>query len=119
MWIWWIAAGGAVGSVIRYGVGLALASSRFPWATLGVNVIGSLALGFVLTWSAGRWSAEVSVPVTVGLLGGFTTFSTFSWETFTLLQAGRAAEGAVYVALSVVGGLAAALLGYSLGQRLR
>ncbi len=109
----WIGLGGAVGSMVRYAIGLWSATSRFPWATLSVNVVGSFLLGLLLSYALGRWSTTVTTALAVGLLGGFTTFSTFTWESFTMIQAGTAGRAAAYVAASVVGGLVAALLGYA------
>jgi CrcB protein len=112
----WVAVGGAVGSTLRYGVGLWFSSARFPWATLSVNVVGSFFLGVLLTYALGRWSTTVIAGLAVGLIGGFTTFSTFAWETITITQAGDTSRAVVYVLVSLVGGLLAALLGYSAGS---
>lgn len=109
-----VGAGGAVGSVIRYWIGITARHSLFPWATLVINLTGSLILGLFLTWSLGRLPGYVTTPVAVGVLGGFTTFSTFSWEGFFLIRSGRIGLAVVYVLLSVIGGLAGAWIGYSL-----
>ncbi len=74
----WVGVAGAIGSVVRYAVALAFSGARFPWGTLSVNIIGSLALGFVFSWGLSRWPVSVSTPIAVGLVGGFTTFSTFA-----------------------------------------
>lgn len=112
-----VALGGAVGAVTRYGVTLAVGDRGFPLATLLVNVSGSLALGIVMAWSArGPWSPDLTRAVAVGFLGAFTTFSTFSWEAFSLGRADRLSAAAVYTGLSVVLGIAAAGSGYRLGQ---
>jgi CrcB protein len=115
----WVGVAGAVGSVLRYAVGLAFSGSRFPWATLSINIVGSLALGFVLSWGLGRWPVVVSTPVVVGLLGGFTTFSTFAWESTSMVGNGQTAMAIGYVLASLVGGLLAAAVGYALGGLLR
>jgi len=114
----WVGVGGAVGSIVRYGVGLLFSSARFPWATLSVNLVGSFALGVLLTYALGRWSTVITTGLAVGLIGGFTTFSTFAWESFTMAHAGDTRRAALYVVVSVVGGLLAALIGYAAGRAL-
>ena len=115
----WIALAGAVGAVARYRIGLAIGVRSFPWATLAVNVVGSFLLAFLLAGpGTSRWSPATAAAVAVGLLGAFTTFSTFGYETFTLLRTGREHLGAVYVLLSLVGGLGATALGYAAGRSL-
>lgn len=114
----WVGVAGAVGSVLRYLVGLSLGDSHFPWATLVVNLVGSFALGLLLTWGMARLPVSITTPVAVGLLGGFTTFSAFAWEGMFMAGSGRAQLAAVYVLTSVVGGLAAALLGRVVGSSL-
>ena len=109
-----VALAGATGAVVRYGVGIALGVRSFPWATLGINIVGSFALGFLLALGTEKaWSEAVTVPLAVGFLGAFTTFSTFSHETFILLRTGRSGMAALYVAMSVVGGVVAAAGGYA------
>ncbi len=115
----WVGLGGAIGSILRYAVGLGVDQSRFPWGTLAVNLSGSFALGFLLTWASGRWPVNVTVPLAVGLLGGFTTFSTFSWESLTLFQGGRPGVAAGYLMVTVIGGIGAALGGYALAAAVR
>jgi fluoride exporter len=108
-----VAAAGAVGALTRYGIGLAVGVRSFPWATLGINVTGSFLLGLVLTMGTERgWPETTTVPIAVGFLGAYTTFSTFSFETYSLLRTDRAGVALVYVTLSLVGGIAAAALGY-------
>ena len=109
-----VALGGALGSVTRYGVGVAFGDAKWPAATLAINVVGSFLLGVVLTWGAARLSPDVRVGVAVGVLGGFTTFSTFSHDAATLNRRGAV----VYVVLSVGLGVAAALAGRNVGERL-
>lgn len=112
----WVGVGGAIGSILRYAIGLTARQARFPWATLVINVSGSFVLGLFLTWALGRLSAAITTPVAVGVLGGFTTFSTFAWEGLFLSRSGRVDLALVYVLLSVLGGLVAAWLGYQLGR---
>jgi fluoride exporter len=101
-----VALGGAAGSVLRYVVshaGLVLFGAGFPWGTLAVNIIGSALIG---VFGALGISGEARLLLVTGLLGGFTTFSAFSLETGVLWE--RAPWLAVvYVAASVLGGLAA------------
>jgi fluoride exporter len=109
-----VALGGAFGSVARYGVGVAFGDTKWPAATLAINVVGSFLLGVVLTWGAARLSPDVRVGLAVGVLGGFTTYSTFSHDAATLDRRGAA----LYVVASVALGVAAALAGRSVGERL-
>jgi CrcB protein len=114
-----VALGGALGAVARYGVGAAVGGRSFPWATLVINVAGSFALGVVLAGAATRWPPAVASAATVGFLGAFTTFSTFSFEATQLLRDGRPAAAGTYVAISVVLGLLASAGGYAVGLRVR
>lgn len=114
----WVGVAGAVGSIIRYIIGLSMGSTHFPWATLLVNITGSFFLGFLLTWGLGRLPVAVTTPIAVGLLGGFTTFSAFAWEGLFMAGSGRAALAASYILASVTGGLLAALAGRVVGQAL-
>jgi fluoride exporter len=115
----WVGLAGAVGSIARYAIGLSVDQSRFPFATLSINVVGSFVLGLFLTLSLGRLSISVMTPIAVGLIGGFTTFSTFAWDGFTMGDSGRLGTALAYVSASVIGGLAAAALGYTMGRALR
>lgn len=112
----WIGLGGAVGSIARYGLALAMADTRFPWATLTVNITGSFALGFIFGFALNRWSSDLVVPLSVGVLGGFTTFSTFAWEALAMSQDGHPGRTAIYVTASLIGGLLAVFVGYLLGR---
>src|SRR5688572_8211462 len=117
-----VAAGGALGAAARYGLGAwiqQLTRSAFPWGTLVINVTGSLALGFLAVWLQARnASAELSAFLTVGVLGGYTTFSTFSYETIVLAQSGELGRAAAYAIGSLVLGVVAALCGMVLAQQL-
>lgn len=102
-----VAAGGAAGASLRWGVGESINRSpgTFPYATLLVNVVGCLLIGFaarMLVRGSDRWQLGVT-----GLLGGLTTYSTFADETWQLLDAGRGGQALLYVAISIVAGLAA------------
>lgn len=113
-----VAGGGALGSLLRFTVGrlLPTAPAAFPWSTLGINVLGSLALGALAGASLARPDASPALRtfLSVGLLGGFTTFSTFSVETITLAQSSSLLRAGLYVLLSVTLALAGAALGFSL-----
>ena len=115
----WVGLGGACGSMLRYAIGVRVDQSHFPWATLGINLSGSFVLGLFLTLALGHLSMAVITPVAVGVIGGFTTFSTFAWEGFTHARSGRAGIAFAYVTVSVVGGLLAAAGGYSFGRAFR
>ena len=113
----WVGVAGAAGAVTRYAIGLAIGAERFPWATLLINVTGSFALGFVLAFFAERHlSPTVATAVAVGFLGAYTTFSTFAWESYVLGRTDRAGTAAVYIIVSVVGGLVAAWGGYHVAR---
>jgi fluoride exporter len=108
---------GAAGAMSRYGVQSLVGVRPFPWATLVINVVGSLLVGIVLAIAVSReWSPSVVAPVTVGFLGAFTTFSTFTWETFTLGRSDRLLEAVGYVTVSIVLGLVAVWAGFRLAN---
>jgi CrcB protein len=115
----WVGLGGALGSVARYAIGVRVDQTAFPWATLGINLTGAFVLGLFLTLALGHLSVAVITPIAVGVLGGFTTFSTFAWEGFTHARSGRVGVALTYVTVSVVGGLLAAGAGYALGRTIR
>jgi CrcB protein len=114
----WIALGGAAGSVCRALAGMAFAT-RFPWGTLLINASGSLLIGWLIArigpGEPGASPRMVSLLV-VGFCGGFTTFSTFSWQTFEQLQKGLWGAAIANVVLSVTLCLLAVWAGFSLGK---
>ena len=116
-----VAAGSALGGVLRYLVSLGLAAQRgFPWATLSVNVVGSFLIGFLsglIARHCGENGESVRLFAVVGFCGGFTTFSTFSNETFRLIEGNQWLSAAVYVGVSVLAGLAAVFLGYLISSK--
>ena len=117
-----VAFGGAAGSVARYVLGMLLlrASSGFPVSTLLINVAGSFLLGlFARLFDAPDQHQVLRVALTVGICGGFTTFSTFSAETVTLLQQGKAGRAALYVMVSLVAGVLATFAGLAVGRSAR
>lgn len=108
-----VAVAGAFGAVSRYWIGSAIGVRSFPWATLGINVVGSFLLGLVLGGpGATRWSDTATTAVAVGFLGAFTTFSTFAFEATALVRDDRAGAALAYVATSVVVGLGASAVGF-------
>lgn len=112
-----IALGGALGAVLRFATvafSQRVLGAEFPWGTLAVNVLGSFAMGavFVLVLDRGDAGLQRYAPLLMpGLLGGFTTFSAFSLETFQLIDRGRTLAAAAYVGGSVALGLAALVAG--------
>lgn len=112
-----IAAGGGVGAVFRYLISgwVQRGVTGFPVGTLTVNVFGCLLIGFLgalATSSGGRLTPELRFALMIGVLGGFTTFSTFGLETIELAEEHEFVKAALYIALSNVIGLAAVWLGY-------
>ena len=117
--------GGAIGSALRYGLSTWIAEaahSTFPWGTLAVNVIGSFVIGFFagLTGPDGPFlvSPIVRAFVTIGVLGGFTTFSSFSLQTMLLVQDSQWLSAAGNVLSSVALCLLATILGIALANML-
>ena len=117
-----IAAGGALGGLCRYGVALANPprESGFPWATFLTNVSGSLLLGLVVVLAVRRFPENrwIRPFLATGVLGAYTTFSTLALETDMLTGNGYGSTAAVYAAVSLVAGVAAAWIGLMLGRRL-
>lgn len=114
----WITAGSALGGTLRYALSrLTLDSSTsFPWGTILINVLGCFVMGFfgTFTFPGNRFEVPENIRlfVMVGLCGGFTTFSSFSLQTFDLLRTGEWSRALVNVALSVVLCLGAVALGH-------
>jgi protein CrcB len=114
----WVAIGSAIGGVARYGFGLAASRAwgdDFPWGTVAINIIGSFIIGFAGTLTAPEGalpgSANLRLFILVGLCGGFTTFSSFSLQTFSLARDGNWPGAAGNIAVSVVACLLAVTLG--------
>ena len=120
--LWYIAAGSAIGGASRYllgGVVQRAAGSGFPIGTLVVNLTGSFLLGLFLRYAMDTpLTPEWRAFLTVGFCGGYTTFSTFSYETVALMEDGQWSRAAVYVGLSLVLALAATMLGFAAARGL-
>ena len=115
-----VALGGAIGAVLRHQMGRGMthwlgvqAVTAFPWATLAVNVVGSLAMGLLAGFLArhGQGGEHWRLFLGVGLLGGFTTFSSFSLEMMMLIERGQALQALTYALISVLAGLTALYVG--------
>jgi CrcB protein len=117
-----IGAGGFLGAVARYVVsGWAQAingNGSFPWGTLAVNLIGCILIGILMGVTENRqwFTPATRAFALVGLLGGFTTFSTFGYETFSLLKDGAVLAGAANIVLQLSLGIGGAGIGYLVGR---
>jgi len=116
-----VAFGGALGAMSRffiYNVFMRATTSTFPWATLTVNIVGSFLIGiaFVVITERLEMGPEVRGVVTVGFLGAFTTFSTFSMDTIGLLEQGQVGSAIIYVLSSVAVCIIAAWLGLTVAK---
>ncbi|MBM3140655.1 MAG: fluoride efflux transporter CrcB [Chloroflexi bacterium] len=115
-----IAIGGAAGALMRYGIGLAAQAGgvSFPTGTLAVNLTGAFALGFIATFLVERTtvSPELRIALTIGVLGAYTTFSTFSLETLNLLSDGEWSLALLNIIASVTGSVLLAWAGQSLAR---
>jgi CrcB protein len=113
-WLY-VAAGGAAGAVARYGLSGWIhdrVGFRFPWGTFIVNLTGSILIGFAMRYlETTTVTAEIRALITMGLLGAFTTFSTFSYETVGLLEKGELTKAAAFSLGSLLLGVAAVYAG--------
>jgi fluoride exporter len=114
----WVALGGGIGAVARYALSSWLlpysVSSKFPWPTFAVNLLGCLMAGILIAvMNKYQWHSNgVRLFLLTGVLGGFTTFSAFGLETFELIKRGEPAMAVLYVVASVLAGVAALALAY-------
>lgn len=121
--LFWVCTASALGGGARYLLSLwlfSLAGGGFPWGTLAVNLLGSFLIGGVMGASllGGSLSELARLAVATGFLGGFTTLSALSYETLRMLQEELWGAAAMYIAVTVLGGLAACAFGWSLAARL-
>jgi len=119
--LWLVAGGSAAGGVCRFLVSGLLQPrppAGFPVGTFVVNVTGAIAVGFVLRWALGTPSVspEVRALLTTGFLGGYTTFSTFSYETVALFEAGELRRALLYAVASVVLSVLGTMLGIAVAD---
>lgn len=122
LWLW-VALGGALGAAARQalvlGLGPLLRAGGLPWTILLINVLGSFLLGLTLALvGRGLWPEAVRLAFGTGVLGAFTTFSTFSVDLDQLLVRGQAPQALAYASLSVTLGVLAAVAGRLVGNRL-
>ncbi len=118
-----VAVGGAIGSLLRYYVGLGsvrLMGPGFPWGTLTVNVVGCFIIGVFAEMIARRFNASVELRLLLitGFLGGFTTFSAFSLDAISLFERGEVFVGGLYIAASVGLSMLAVMAGLGLMRAL-
>ena len=112
-----VGAGGALGAMGRYGVGVLVGRmgfTGFPYATMIVNILGSLLMGLlvgILARTTPEHQAELRLFIAVGALGGFTTFSSFSLDAITLMERGQLGAALFYIVTSVIFGVIALYLG--------
>ena len=116
--------GGAFGAVSRYGVShfvYILAGRGFPYGTLAVNVLGSFLMGYLSIYLLAKVSFDPAIrfAILVGFLGSFTTFSTFSMDTLTLLESGLVGKAFTNIAISVTASLGALWLGVTLARAMK
>ncbi len=119
-----IALGGAFGTALRYGVGLGMTrwiGAAFPWGTLVANVLGSFCLGVVMEAAGQRELLGVSLKLIVGtgMMGGFTTYSSFNLETIRLAEQGAWGRAGAYLGVTVVTCFVAGFSGVALARTLR
>lgn len=120
---WSVAVGAAIGGVSRYYLSAFIqqrAGADFPTGTLVINITGSFLIGFIVRYAlqSGGVSAETRALLTTGFCGGYTTFSTFSYETAMLLEDGEYARAGWYIGASVAISIAATFLGFAAANRL-
>jgi len=118
-----VMAGGGIGALARYQLGrftLHTWGTGWPWGTLVANLAGGLLMGLLAGWLAARATGgeQLRLFLAVGVLGGFTTFSAFSLESFAMIERGQIGSAMLYIAVSVVGAIAALGLGLAAARTL-
>ena len=120
----WVALGGSIGAMLRYVISGQVqwlsGSAEFPYGTLAVNLIGCLAIGLLsyLAETRALFSPEFRLMVFIGVLGAFTTYSTFANESFSLLRDGRFLMAGTYMGAHLLAGLAAVVGGWALAHQI-
>ena len=114
----WVALGGALGAVCRYAISLIPVKTAFPILTLVTNLIGAVLIGFIVGIVSSKQDVSANSVLfwKTGVCGGFTTFSTFSLEAFTLFENKAYVSGGIYIALSVFGCIAGVFIGKKLAM---
>lgn len=113
--ILYVMIGGAIGTLLRYFVSKVITWQQYPIATLGVNALGSLLLGYIFAkYSTSQH--QLYLALGVGFCGGFTTFSTFSLELVKMLQAANYLQFIIYLSLSIILGIVSILIGFNLAK---
>ena len=117
----WLAVGGGLGTLLRVLVtmlAVRLCGRDFPWGTFAVNLFGSFLFGLVVALGRGRMSlpAGLEIILLVGFLGGFTTYSSFAFQSYELLQEGKPVLAGAYMAGTTISGLAAVWVGVFAGR---
>ena len=108
--------GGGIGSIMRYACSLVISSTYYPFATLIVNILGSLIIGLIagISYKNETFLVSWKLFLATGICGGFTTFSAFSIENLQFLQNGKYLQGLTYITGSIVLGITAAWVGYKI-----
>ena len=123
--VWWVGVGGFLGSAARYGLGGLIARLKagwtFPLETLIINLLGCLAIGWLagLSETRGLFNGTTRAFLFIGVLGGFTTFSTFGYETFQLLRGSQWSSAALSTGLQLVLGIGAVWAGHFVAAGMR
>ena len=114
----WVAFGGALGVVCRYAISLIPVKTTFPILTLVTNLIGAVLIGFIVGIVSSKQDVSANSVLfwKTGVCGGFTTFSTFSLEAFTLFENKAYVSGGIYISLSVLGCIAGVFIGKKLAM---
>ena len=112
-----VAAGGAMGAILRWAIDAAAPDSLFPWPTLGINVVGAFTLALLPALAVVRRSRAVALVLGPGLLGGFTTVSAWAGQVRALADSGHVGLAGLCLGLTLAAGLGAAALGQQIAHR--